>query len=346
VSSFLVICCVIHIIINITFLILKMLKVFKFDYIMLLISILIPIWGSIMLLSMELSEKLKKRNVNYIEMARMRANQTMRSIEVDENKNDIVPINEAMIVNDSNYQMELLKDILYDVSSSIVIDSDNVVEKVVPLQEAMVMNDSATKRELIMDVLYTNPSDYISQLTEAKSVEDTEVVHYAVTALVELQKEFDVKFQNILKKKEENPTDEVIDREYLKLQEQYISCGLLEGDGLRTQQLNYRNHLLEIIERGNRNWSIQSKLAEIDLRLKDQGSLAKDVDYMMENWPDREGTFYYRIQLEILRKRADKIYEIIDEIEKSDMYISSEMKEIIQFWSDGNERKKGQGKTK
>ena len=48
-----------------------------------------------------------------------------------------------------------------------------------------------------MEVMYADPNDYVEQLKEARENDDTEVVHYAVTALAELQKDYETKFQKL-----------------------------------------------------------------------------------------------------------------------------------------------------
>lgn len=327
----------IHVVIQLVLLLLRYFRVLKFEYILWFVSLLIPVWGTVMLLYRDIANRNKYHNNSErysIELNKTKTDITRVSVDFLPEQSDIVPIEEALLMNDESYQKNLLKDILYDVNSSIVLDNDDVVEKVVPLQEAMVLNDSGIKRALVMDVLYSNPSDYISQLVEAKKNDDTEVVHYAVTALVELQKEFDLQFDNIQKKLANNPDDEAVDREYLKLQERYISCGLLEGDGLTVQRVNYRDHLRRSIEKGNKSWHIQSKLADVDLQLNDLESLQGDVEIMMERWPEKDSVYYYRIQLAALRKDSEEIAEITEEIKQKDIYISARLRELLQFWSD------------
>ena len=70
---------------------------------------------------------------------------------------------------------------------------------VVPLEEALLLNDPSRRRELIMNVLNDNPGEYVELLKQARMNEDVEVVHYAITAMVELSKEYDYRLQKIEK---------------------------------------------------------------------------------------------------------------------------------------------------
>lgn len=327
---------IVHIVLMIVLIILKMLGIVEIDFMRMFVAFLVPIWGPCIAWFSRDKEKQKYVQKD-IDVSRMDVDEIRKSVNVDDKESDVVPINEALAMNDNTYLQKIIKDLLYDVKQSIKIDMDDVFEKVVPLNEALVINDSATRRALIMDVLYTNPSDYIAQLTEAKKNDDTEVVHYAVTALVEMQKQFDLKFQQLFRRREEEPDNEQLNIEYMKLLERYISCGLLEGEGLITQLKNYKNLLLEMIDKDKRTWAIQCKLADTDLKLKDAKSLNKDIKEMEVRWPERETTYLFRIKLGILKRDAEEIRKAIKEIKEKDMYISEELRGLVQFWDESNE---------
>ena len=70
-------------------------------------------------------------------------------------------------------------------------------EKIVPLEEALLINKPGVRRELIMDVLNDDPEEYMDILKQARMNEDVEVVHYAITAMVELSKEYDFRLQKL-----------------------------------------------------------------------------------------------------------------------------------------------------
>ena len=69
-----------------------------------------------------------------------------------------------------------------------------------PLEEALLLNDPSKKPELIMNVLNDKLREYVELLKQKRMNEDVEVVHYAITAMVELSKEYDYRLQKIEKK--------------------------------------------------------------------------------------------------------------------------------------------------
>lgn len=123
-----------------------------------------------------------------------------------------------------------------DIHRSILMEEDPARDLMVPLQEALLMNDASTRRELMMDILYDDVGEYVEVLKNARMNDDTEVVHYATTAMVELQKDYETKLQ---KQKEAFALEEdagLLD-EYIQTLEKYVESGLLEGNMLKNRRL-------------------------------------------------------------------------------------------------------------
>ena len=95
-----------------------------------------------------------------------------------------------------------------DTQKNILAEEDQEHRNVAPINEILAMNDSKTRRSVIMDVLYDDPGGYVEQLQEASVNDDTEVVHYAVTALIELQKEFEQKLLKLERKRKHEPDNQ------------------------------------------------------------------------------------------------------------------------------------------
>ena len=323
-----------HLLICLILLILRLVKVLKCDYILIFISLFIPVWGVLMLLLKVVSDINENRKAKKIEVERPTAEEDKKSISISSDDKDIVPLSEALVVNDETTRRDLMVDILYNVNQSIVVDDDELMEKIVPIEEALVVNDTATRRALIIDVLYSNPGDFITQLHNAKANGDTEVVHYAATALAEIQKEFDLKFQSIAERKALHPDDKKLDDEYRNLLENYINSHLLEGDGLKKQLRIYSDLLDKKLDNYNvkGRWSIVNKKADADLKLQDTDALDEDIRLMQNEWPDREGVYMFKMQSAILKKDIKLIRSIIDEIKEKNIHMSAELRNLIGFW--------------
>ena len=87
-----------------------------------------------------------------------------------------------------------------DIYRSIHIKPDDGVKETVPVEESLLFNPAVKRRKLLLNVLSQKASDYVSVLRRAGINDDTEVVHYAVTALVELRNEYTLRFDRMEQK--------------------------------------------------------------------------------------------------------------------------------------------------
>lgn len=331
-----------HCLVCLSLLVLRILKIIKCEYISIFIAFFVPVWGPAILVLKRLSDRHKDRMAADLELKKLKTEETMRSITLDEKGAEAVPLNEALIVNDNATRRKMMMDILYEVNRSILHDPDDSETMTVPLEEALIVNDTATRRSLLMEALYSNPADYVPQLFDAKANNDTEVVHYAATALTQIQKHYDLQFQELSQKRIANPFDPQLDDDYQALLEKYIASGLLKGDGLRTQLKRFSDLLYQKLNREDvrGRWSLLNKKAAADLRLKDAQALSWDVEQLGKDWPDRENYWIYRIESAVLNKDVDEIRSVIAQLQEKDIYMSQQLRAMVSFWGGQSENAK------
>lgn len=333
---------VLHFIVCLALLGLRLLNRIRCEYISILIAFFVPVWGIGMLLLKRIYDRHRDRIATELELKKYHTEQTMQSITLEEKDPETIPLNEALVVNDNQTRRKMMMDILYEINRSITRDSDETDSMTVPLEEAMIVNDPSTRRSLLIEALYSNPADYVPQLLDARSNEDTEVVHYAAIALTEIQKHYDMQFQDLAKKRLRHPDDKTLDDEYLSTLEKYIGSGLLKGDGLRTQLRSFSNLLQKKLAQQDvrGRWSLLRKKADADLRLGDADALDWDIQQMETDWQDRECYWIYRIESAVLRKDAKTIKAVIAELNGKDIYMSQQLRSVVSFW--GGQRESAQ----
>lgn len=82
-----------------------------------------------------------------------------------------------------------------EIHRSILVPGNADEEQVIPLEEALLVNNPLQKRQLILSVLTEAPTSYYHLLQQARLNNDSEVVHYASTALAQISKEADLTLQ-------------------------------------------------------------------------------------------------------------------------------------------------------
>lgn len=233
---------------------------------------------------------------------------------------------EKMKINDEIYR-------------SILVDEDNAGGLVVPLQEALLINQPKQRRELMMDVMYSGADPYVEQLKEARMNDDTEVVHYAITALVEIQKEFDLKFQQLEKEYETDPSKTGLLYEYLELLEEYLASGVLEGNMRDVQERRYSELLGTAIDNRPEVRGFYEKKIRIDLHLKEYDTALDEIRRMITRWPDNETGYLFLIQYYAVVGDRTGIKKTIEMLQERQVYLSTEGRSTVAFWKTEEKRK-------
>lgn len=219
-----------------------------------------------------------------------------------------------------------------DTQKNILAEEDQEHRNVAPINEILAMNDSKTRRSVIMDVLYDDPEGYVEQLQEASVNDDTEVVHYAVTALIELQKEFEQKLLKLERKRKHEPDNQEYREEYFHLVEQYVESGLSEESSLKAYLRIYSGLLEEELQKKGESFSLYRKKARADLKQKEYDSAYRSIRKLIEGWPDRETGYLEQMEYYAALKDRDGIKKTIKEIRDGEVHLSPAGRAAVGFW--------------
>ena len=260
---------------------------------MFFVALFLPFWGVLTILLLHFQVSLKKDGVRSVGVEKMKLdNEIYKSIRVEDRKN---------------------------------------TDAIVPMEEALLINSAHERRELIMDVLNDNPGEYIEFLQKAGDNDDTEVVHYAVTAMVEISKENDYALQKF-------EQEYAQDSENYELLERYCDFlwNCLEQNLMRGQiETINRNLFDELISKKISKKPLLSdytKKVKNALKLKNYTVAASSIEKMDSLWHKSEDVILLKLEYYASVGSGDKIKELLDTIEKEHIYLSAKGKEEIAFW--------------
>ena len=214
---------------------------------------------------------------------------------------------------------------------SVTIDDKKNAKNTVPIEEALIINSPKERRTIIMDVLNDNPKEYIEFLQKAGNNEDTEVVHYAVTAMVEIAKENDYLLQDLERQYAANPDDSTVLEKYTEFLWGCLSQNLMQGQ-------------VEVLNRELFSTLMQKKIAvggsitdyvrivENELKRKNFTYAGEYLRQMKEAYPKREEYYLFRLQYLASLGRGEDIKHLLNEIVESHIFLSSKTKEVLAFW--------------
>ncbi len=216
---------------------------------------------------------------------------------------------------------------------TVTIDEKKVAAKTVPIEEALVINSPRERRSIIMDVLNDNPKEYIEFLQKAGNNEDTEVVHYAVTAMVEISKENDYRLQQFEKRYSQNPEDLLVLEEYANFLWSCISQNLMQGQVMIMNRKLY-SELMEKKISVDPTITDFVRLITNELELKNYTEASVFLKKFKQTYPQSEDYYLMRLKYLGSLNRGEDIKKLINEIESGEVFFSSRAKEELAFWKE------------
>lgn len=203
---------------------------------------------------------------------------------------------------------------------------------VIPLEEAMSVNDSATRRQLMLDILRKSPEQYTALLQKACTDEDIEVSHYASTAVMEIQREYDYNLQKAERLYHQDKSNTLYRNNYINNLKNYIESGLIDENVL----FLYRHRLSEVlkvkIEAEPENMDAAICAAENYLALKNFTQAEALAKIVAKKWPNRETALFTLLTVYEQMNNGDGIKRVISHIKNNNVYLSNHGKSVLAFW--------------
>ena len=210
---------------------------------------------------------------------------------------------------------------------------------VVPLEEALSVNDAKTRRQLMLEILHQNPGAYVELLQQARMDDDIEVTHYASTAMMELQRDFEINLQRAEQEYEKQPDQpEKLDR-CLYCLRKYIDSGLIEESILFVYRTRYAELLQKKLEQEPENMQACQYAVDNYLGLSNYREAKFLADRMQNRWPDREESWLSTLKVCQQMNDAEGIRRVLRKVKRGNVYLSPAGREAIAFW-DTEERGK------
>lgn len=217
-----------------------------------------------------------------------------------------------------------------DDSPRMELEDDETAD-VVPLQDALLTKSSTERRAAILDALLTDPTRYSSSIAEARGNSDSEVSHFASTAMAELSKTFDQQFHTFRDSYDRYPNDAMLLSGYLDFMERYLGSDLLQGQMLTQMEGLYVGLLWEKHAR--------AETLHDDLRLAGQLVGSGELDQadtllsaMEGTWPKSQDVWMLRLRYYVAGRDAQGIRRIVRDMDQSKGLKTEAVREALDFW--------------
>ncbi|MDO5131409.1 MAG: hypothetical protein Q4D81_00310 [Eubacteriales bacterium] len=233
------------------------------------------------------------------------------------------------------------------------------VEDVLPIEDVLVSGTPVQRRRLLLSVLHTGPESFVKPLRTAGVNDDTEVVHYAVTALVELRSSFSQRIAEMERQLRAHRSDPKILLAGADLDEEYVRSGIPE-DAERKERLAHCRNLLERYLQyrtwqeegpgagpysrtktdgrgGSAQWaadraSLLKRLGRVCLMQEDYAAAEQIGERLTREMPDCEDGYLLVLRARAGARNGEGIAELIGTIRQRNLYLSPQGRREIAFW--------------
>lgn len=213
------------------------------------------------------------------------------------------------------------------------VEEEEAIQEIVPLEEAILINDTETRRKLMLDILHQNPAQYIQLLQQARLNDDIEVTHYASTAMMEVQREYELELQKQEKQLNQTPDDEKALMNCIQTLRRYIDSGLIDDEVLYIQRKRYADLLSKRMEQAPDGKFIFYAAADNYLELEDYSAGHSLIDKVLEKWPEDENAWFLKLKYCQATNDGALLTQTVREIRRRNIYLSPAGKQTLQFWS-------------
>ena len=202
----------------------------------------------------------------------------------------------------------------------------------VPLEEALILDTAEQRRKLILSVLTEDPVQYYDLLQQARMNDDSEVVHYAATAMAQISKQADLALRFA-----DDPNDQEVLAAYANALERSLKLGLAQGRAAELQRRQLERLLkLQLADSPREEgYSLGCRLAEVQLQLQEYKAAEQTLEELVRRWPVRETPWLLRLRSAAARKSGAEVRSILQEMERTQVYLSAAGRQELAFWKGG-----------
>lgn len=223
---------------------------------------------------------------------------------------------------------------------SIRVEDREDAALTVPLEEALLLDTVEQRRKLILSVLADEPAAYYDLLEQARLNEDSEVVHYAATAMVQIAKQEDRALQQWARQFAEDPKDPAVLAGYAAALERSLRLGLAQGHAAEVQRRQLER-LLKLQQADcpeEEGYRLGCRLAGVQLALREYDAAEQTLQELICRWPVRETPWLLSIRSAAAQKDGAKVQQLLKEMERTQVYLSAAGRQETAFWKGGDGR--------
>ena len=200
-----------------------------------------------------------------------------------------------------------------------------------PLEDVLLLDSARERRSQMMSLLNDDPAQHLELLRQASMSTDVEVVHYATTAMSELDKEYDFRLQQAEKRYGDSPDDpEALDG-YLNVLGDYLSKAMAPERIQRIQRGQYAT-LLEKRQSTRPTLENGAELVRQLLLLGDMDRAGEALAQLRKRWPKEQQVWLLELETAARTRDGEQLRLVLRRAEEEQIYLGAQAREMLRFW--------------
>lgn len=202
----------------------------------------------------------------------------------------------------------------------------------IPVEDAMAVSSKQERRNLLRAQLKKDLYENYRSILPASADVDSESAHYVAAAKMQVRQQMNGEIIEMQKKMTGMKFDSVTWKIYLGKLSKYIESGLLE----KKEAVIYKKDYCDVFEELQNNSEVEKEECTHYLSyMIDLGKTEKAESFWENCSDEQKEEVSYRKMLEMYynQKIRDKFYACMQQLEQSDIKLSSDGLMIVRFWN-------------
>lgn len=234
---------------------------------------------------------------------------------------------EIVSIKDLSFSKEKIETLMKD-------NMETALNKV-PLEEALEVSNVQNTRRLLLNVLKEDTDSYIPSINQATANPDSEVSHYAATAMTDIINKFKQNEKKLKSNYEQNPEEPESALLYWKHLSEFLQTGVLPP----VEQERYFNILekltveLESDERTFLSGETYHTLTNLSLALDKPARAKVWVEQAFKLYPDDLSSYKAGLKYYYETKQFEHFKELLEKLKGTEVSLDYETLELVRFYS-------------
>lgn len=217
-----------------------------------------------------------------------------------------------------------------------ILDHPDVESEInlVPMEEAIIIDDKENLRQLLLTVLRGDVSKSINAVTKALNSADSEASHYAASAIMDINNEFQNTLQKFHAQLEATPNDKEVNQLFIEYLIKMLNTNFLSDLELRTYvySLSQTCQSAYDYDKTFMKTTYYSNLIGLLVRIGDIQSAHLWVPRLLDEFPDDMETYRCLLRFYFTIHDKENFFLQLERLKKSDIAIDKDLLELIRIY--------------